>query len=468
MNIKKGIGLTVAVVGTCCFLSCSKESTADSDVSSNDLIVNEVKVTAFTATVSGTFKGLSKADIALGKNGVLYCPKTEKAESVFKSWLDGNDSPECAMFIDNQGFNGEVFSGQIGNLYSETEYDFCLFSQGKDASHRKISSMSTFTTSHFSPEIKEMSVSDIGFITAKASLSIKMDKSDAPYCKIGVLLSDKPDARMPSSAITFFEGENEPKVTFTFNIQPEQNYYCRTIIEYNCSDGKKSYSYGPESNFSSRNSDVFCVDLGLPSGIRWGTFEIGGYEWIGFVETTSYTPDFNRYFHYRWGSLKNVKDRYDYNDNTKYEYWDSGSSKCVDIGSDISGTEYDIVHILCGGKWRLPRKEDVKELLTYCDCSNFAEKRYNPMMDGREYPEEIAYAGIAKGVNGNSIYIGNDIFWTGTLFENNSSDAYCFYWRAPRVSSTSLIPKMGEGTIELNEGNRIVPHAIRPIWDPNM
>lgn len=451
-----------------CFISCSKEVSSSSVDDQNDIEITGVTVTAFSATLTGTFKGLSKVDIALGKNGVLYCPKTEKAESVFKSWLDGNDAPECEMLIDNSGFNGEFFKGTIGNLLPETEYAFCFFSQGQDASKRKISSISTFTTNLFAPDINEMIVSDIGFINAKTSLNIKMEKTDALYCKIGVMLSDKPDAQISSSAVQFFEGEYEQKVTYSLNIQPDHYYYCRSIVEYSSSEGGKSYCYGPESNFSSRTTDEFSVDLGLPSGLRWGNFEIGGYEWNGFVETTSYTPDFNRYFHYRWGSLKIVKDRYDYRDNSRYEYWDSKSSKCIDIGSDISGTEYDIVHILCGGKWRLPRKEDVEELFTNCECSNYAEKRYNPMMDGREYPAETAYVGIVKGVNGNSIFIGNDNCWTGTLLENNNSNAYSFYWTAPKISTTSMVPKMGEGNVILDESKRIMPYAIRPVWDPNM
>lgn len=455
------------ILVSCLFLSCNKDDLSSVNAK-NDIEITSVSVTAFSATVTGVFKNITKTDIALGKNGVLYCPQTDTAEAIFNNWINGNDHPQCEMFIDNRGFNGDVFSGKIGDLYPGTEYSYCFFSQGQDASNRKISSISSFTTNQFAPDISETIVSDIGFITAKTSLSVKMEKTDAPYCKIGVQLSDKSDAPISSSTVAYFEGEYGQKITYSINIQPEHNYYCRTIVEYKSPDGKKSYCYGPESIFTSRNTNDFCVDLGLPSGIRWGIFEIGGYEWIGFVENTSYTPDFNRYFHYRWGSLKIVKDRYDYRDNSRYEYWDSKLSKCVDIGSDISGTEYDIVHKLCGGKWRLPRLEDVVELLTCCDCSNFAEKRYNPMIDGKEYPTDIAYVGIARGTNGNSIFMGNDNCWTGTIIENNNTNAYCFYWTAPKISSTSMTPKTGEGNVIVAEANRVMPYAIRPVWDPNM
>ena len=160
-------------------LSCNNENTDIAETRSDDLRVNGVSTTAFTATISGVFDNISKIDIALGKNGILYCPKTDKAESIFKSWLEGNDNPDCHVYNTKDGFDNELFSAIIGPLYPETEYAFCLFSQGKDGSNRKISSVSTFTTGHFSPEFEELQIEDIHYIDATVKSSLKMDAKDA-------------------------------------------------------------------------------------------------------------------------------------------------------------------------------------------------------------------------------------------------------------------------------------------------
>ena len=57
--------------------SCGEKSSSDPvNEDSNNVKVGQVKTTSFTVTVSGTIKGLSKVDIALGKYGILCCVKS--------------------------------------------------------------------------------------------------------------------------------------------------------------------------------------------------------------------------------------------------------------------------------------------------------------------------------------------------------------------------------------------------------
>ncbi|MBR5061243.1 MAG: hypothetical protein IKX24_03775 [Prevotella sp.] len=90
------------------------------------------------------------------------------------------------------------------------------------------------------------------------------------------------------------------------------------------------------------------VDLGLPSGTMWASFNVGA----------STPEEYGGYF--AWGETeeKNV-----YRDDT-YKYYQDGSY--VSLGDDISGTEYDVAHVKWGGNWVMPTEGDIHELLDNC------------------------------------------------------------------------------------------------------
>ena len=142
------------------------------------------------------------------------------------------------------------------------------------------------------------------------------------------------------------------------------NYYARLFVKYKGSDGNDTFLYGPEKAFSAKRSEEMAVDLGLPSGIMWANCDLG--EWIFNAD---YHPDD---LYYRWGSIKSV-DRYDNTGKNGYEWWNSSDNCYVQIGTDISGSKYDVAHNLLGGKWRLPSKKDVEELINYCNTKQILD-----------------------------------------------------------------------------------------------
>ncbi|MBO4315766.1 MAG: hypothetical protein J5867_07385 [Prevotella sp.] len=156
------------------------------------------------------------------------------------------------------------------------------------------------------------------------------------------------------------------------------------------------------------NSPAEPIDLGLPSGTKWASCNVGAtkpQEWGGY---------------YAWGETE-VK--LIYTENT-YKYYQNG--KFVSLGSDISGTEYDVAHVKWGGKWVMPTLDDIKELLNNCT----SEWTTFNGMTGRKF----------TGPNGNSIFLpatgarydsgyiynppGFSLYWTSTLDEESSEDAY--------------------------------------------
>lgn len=125
---------------------------------------------------------------------------------------------------------------------------------------------------------------------------------------------------------------------------------------------KQIAPFPQETNFTEnvpviQISGHHAVDLGLPSGVKWSDRNIGStspadygdyYAWGETQTKKSYTRE-----SYKYSMDKNGDGSYDYDD------W-------IDIGSEISGTEYDAAHVKWGGTWKLPTKEQWQELMDCC------------------------------------------------------------------------------------------------------
>ncbi|MBQ3680217.1 MAG: hypothetical protein IJJ78_03035 [Paludibacteraceae bacterium] len=99
------------------------------------------------------------------------------------------------------------------------------------------------------------------------------------------------------------------------------------------------------------------VDLGLTSGTKWATMNVGA----------SNPQDYGNY--YAWGETT-TKETYDwstYLDGRITDYSDCGTDKDALKGvTDIAGTQYDAAKANWGGKWRMPTKAQQDELRNQC------------------------------------------------------------------------------------------------------
>lgn len=87
------------------------------------------------------------------------------------------------------------------------------------------------------------------------------------------------------------------------------------------------------------------VDLGL--SVKWASCNLGA----------STPTEFGGY--YAWGETS-TKD--EYSEDT-YTYYDKGTNKYTDIGSEIGGTSYDAATVNLGKGWRMPSVGHLKELM---------------------------------------------------------------------------------------------------------
>ncbi len=149
------------------------------------------------------------------------------------------------------------------------------------------------------------------------------------------------------------------------------------------------------------------VDLGLPSGLKWATCNVGA----------SSPSDYGDYF--AWGET-----------TTKSEYMEeSGKTWKKEVGDISSNPQYDAARANWGGSWRLPSETEFWELIDKCT--------WTWMSQGGHYGYKVT------GPNGNSIFLpaagyrdGSSLidagdygcYWSSTPFDIDTQYANYLYF----------------------------------------
>ena len=166
------------------------------------------------------------------------------------------------------------------------------------------------------------------------------------------------------------------------------------------------------------------VDLGLPSGLKWATCnvgaskpeEYGGYYAWGETEEKS---------NYDWSTYKWCRGSYD----NMTKYCDNSGYGRVD-NRTILGLQDDVAHVKWGGSWRMPAKAEQDELRNNCTWE------WTTLNGVNGY--------TVTGSNGNSIFLpaagyrygteaydrGSDgRYWSSSLYGSYCNDAsYLFFY----------------------------------------
>ena len=391
------------MVSTLLVLSCEKEKIEEVVPESNSMIVGQYSVTSFTATLNGTFDGVDKTDLIKGKRGVLYGVKSEKTESAFKDWLKGSDDPDCKI-IDKADFQGSSMKCAVNGLAANTEYSYCLFLQKKDGS-REISSISSFKTQPFAPEMKNFDVKDVECFVAFAEGKILIDQKDAEYCELGVLVSDQSDADINKSMVFKQKGVYDPSVTARLNgLSANTRYYCRLYVKYPGENGQSEYVYGESVIVRTKDFEQVAVDLGL--SVYWASYNVGAEA----------PEEYGNY--YAWGELA-PKQNYTW-DTFK---WKGNMKYCTDtLSSNLTSLKMmeladDAANYHWGGNWRIASDADVTELYNNCYFDNNAE------MNG------VKGVRITSTINGNDIFIPYSGFLRYNSVVNGAGSMYLFFLR---------------------------------------
>lgn len=145
------------------------------------------------------------------------------------------------------------------------------------------------------------------------------------------------------------------------------------------------------------------VDLGL--SVYWGSCNLG-------AESPEESGNF-----YAWGETS-PKSSYT---KENYAYYDKSTTQYVNIGSDISGTQYDAAKVNLGGSWRMPTREEFQELIDKCTWEWTQVNNINGYK-------------ITAG-NGNSIFLPAAGYYDayGLGFENNTG----YYWTSTAYNNSN-------------------------------
>lgn len=191
----------------------------------------------------------------------------------------------------------------------------------------------------------------------------------------------------------------------------------------------------PDEELGSAGSedDVFCVaeaiDLGL--SVKWASCNVGA----------SLPSDYG--FYYAWGETTPK--------SGAYKYYDSRKKKYEYIGSNISGTKYDVARVRWGGTWRMPTLDEINELCNKCSWQWTEVNGVN----GQK----------VTGPNGNSIFLpaagyidGEDVYYRGW-----QGDYWSATWHSDGAACDLLFDD-DDGGDDFCDG-RALGFSVRPVTE---
>lgn len=148
------------------------------------------------------------------------------------------------------------------------------------------------------------------------------------------------------------------------------------------------------------------VDLGLPSGLKWATCNVGAS-----------SPEMAGGY-YAWGELE-----------TKDSYYESNSLTYNVEMQDISGNpDYDVARSEWGATWRIPKYSEVTELFNNCtraevDINGRKCIKLTSSINGKYII--LPHTGWMSGMS-NAYYNSYGRYWSSTPYLYNDYSAYYF------------------------------------------
>ncbi len=210
--------------------------------------------------------------------------------------------------------------------------------------------------------------------------------------KVELLVDNAEDMSAPTKYNVDINSDNSFTAKIT-DLNPTTTYYYKFRAYTNVDD--------IEFEVKSFTTDSFIgVDLGLPSGLKWATYNVGA----------SKPEDYGNY--YAWGETA-----------TKGEYTEQNSVTYGQEISDFSGNaQYDAARANWGDPWRMPTEAEIVELLNDCAWTRTTQNGVNGYK--------------VTGPNGNSIFLPATGYCYGS--SRNSVGEVGFYWSSESYESDTI------------------------------
>ena len=263
---------------------------------------------------------------------------------------------------DNKTTDGSstgIFTSQLCNLSENTKYYVRAYATNEKGT--SYGEQKSFTTSNNTtlPSVTTNSVSNITFESATCGGNVT-DDGGANVTARGVCWSTSQNPTISDNKTTDGSGTGS-FISNLINLNENTTYYVRAYAT-----NEKGTSYGEQKSFKTGVSQepsgyingYAYVDLGLPSGLKWATCNVGADS----------PEDYGDYF--AWGETI-PKNEYHW---SNYQHWiDSdgngywGGDDLILIDYDISGSvQYDAARANWGESWRMPTQNEIQELVDNC------------------------------------------------------------------------------------------------------
>ena len=304
------------------------------------------------------------------------------------------------------------------------------------------------------PSVGVVSVQNVG--DNNASISSSLDSDGNTITEFGFYYGTSVESmnshvRVSGYSRGYSPGDFSKEIT---GLNPGTTYYVKSYATNEAGNVESNVvSFTTTATTGSLNGYSW-VDLGLSSGLRWATMNIGGsstnsypyqigcrYAW----GETSPKAEYN-WNNYTYGGYDPEDDDYHWLD----KYYTHGSHGVMD-GKTVLESNDDAAYVRWGEGWRMPRIYEFEELCTSCTWTWTTISNVN------------GYS--VTGPNGNSIFLpmtGDQadygtcsVYWSSDLETGNGDDcARCLEFDSSDYTAT------GWRSFERAEG-----HCIRPVTE---
>lgn len=188
-----------------------------------------------------------------------------------------------------------------------------------------------------------------------------------------------------------------------------------------------------------RKNDHSYVDLGLPSGIKWATCNIGA----------TAPEKYGNY--YSWGETS-TKDNYDILNSITYKknIAELQSMNVINTYGNLS-MKYDAASVNWGSNWRIPTVEDFKELKDNCTWDWTYQKGIIGFRVTGKNGCSIFLPAAGYRDENQLYHVGDGSYWSATASKDNE-EAYAIYFYGEHYSIDSIY-------------DRFCGRSIRPVID---
>ena len=179
------------------------------------------------------------------------------------------------------------------------------------------------------------------------------------------------------------------------------------------------------------------VDLGLPSGLKWATCNVGAVNpedyglYFAWGETKGYDRNSMEAHSFDWSCYKWADG--DYKKLTKYNS-DSRFGNFLDTLTVLQLSD-DAAHVNWGGKWRMPTENEIEELIANCFWTVVVQNGVRGFLVSSRWNRNSIFLPGAGLASSKKLSIDDKFthYWSSTLSAENSYEAAALYKQLDNV-----------------------------------